>query len=204
MSIQVACVVEGHGEVDAVPIVIQRIAEELDPSPTLIFRHPIRTPKSKLLKQGELERAVELAARQVLGTGAVFVLLDSDDDCPRQAGPELLARAENTINGRLPISVVLAKREFEAWFIASAESVAGRCGLPAHLQAPGNPEDIRGAKEWLTQQMTGGRAYSPTVDQPALAKLFDLSRARHADSFEKFHRDVHRILSDPLIVRPRS
>jgi hypothetical protein len=94
----------------------------------------------------------------------------------------------------LPVAVVLAKREFESWFVAAAESLAGRVGLPADLQAPGAPESIRGAKEWLTERMLGSRSYSPTLDQPVLAREFDIATAVRADSFRKCLREITRLL----------
>jgi hypothetical protein len=187
-------VVEGHGDVEAVPIVIQRIAAQSAAPVVVQVPPPMRTPKSKLVKPGELERAVEFAARRVGGAGAVLVLFDSDDDCPAVVGPELLARASNVRIG-LPVAVVLAKREFESWFLAAAESLADRISLPPDLTAPPNPENIQGAKEWLTEKMRGTRSYSPTLDQPFLARHFDLNRALQADSFTKFRREVERLLN---------
>jgi hypothetical protein len=193
VPVQISCVVEGHGDVEAVPILIRRIGEMIRPPLEVTIQAAIRTPKSKLLKPGELERAVELAARKLSGRGAVFVLLDGDDDCPKQLGPALLDRAHNARRD-LPVAVVLAKREFESWFIASIESMAGQSGFPVHIQAPPDPESIRGAKEWLAQQMQGGRGYSPTLDQPALTQIFSIEMALRAGSFSKCHRDLSRIL----------
>lgn len=93
MGTSVGCIVEGHGEVEAVPVLIRRIAAAVDPTLVLRIPHPIRIPRSRLVKPGELERAVELAARQVGARGAVLVVLDADDDCPAQRAPELLGRA---------------------------------------------------------------------------------------------------------------
>jgi len=187
-------VVEGHGDVEAVPIVVRRIAEQIVPPVIVQVTAPLRTPKGRLIKPEELERAVELAARRVAGVGGVLVVLDSDDDCPAQQGPALLARAASVRQG-LPVAVVLAKSEFESWFIAAAESLAGKLGLPVGLLAPPNPEGIRGAKEWLTERMLGSRSYSPTVDQPVLARSFDLASALRADSFGKFYRETTRLLA---------
>jgi hypothetical protein len=66
MEIYMACIVEGHGDREAVPVVIQRLAAKLDPATAVHIPPPIRIPKSKLIKSGELERAVELAARRFL------------------------------------------------------------------------------------------------------------------------------------------
>ncbi|MBI3300799.1 MAG: DUF4276 family protein [Deltaproteobacteria bacterium] len=154
---------------------------------------PIRTPKTKLLRPGELERAVELAARRVGSRGAVFVVLDSDDDCPAQRGPELLKRAILT-RSDLPLTVVLAKREFEAWFLAAAKSLRGQRGLSKDLEPPPDPEAVYNTKGWLSHRMESGRAYRETLDQPALAACFDLDMARRAGSFDKCYRDIVRLL----------
>ena len=187
--------VEGHGDVEAVPILVQRIAQQTVPPVVVQVSAPLRTPKSRLVKPDELERAVEFAARRVAGTGGVLVVVDSDDDCPAEVGPNLLARAAKVRIG-FPVAVVLAKCEFETWFIAAAESLAGRIGLPADLQPPHNPETIRGAKEWLTERMHGSRSYSPTLDQPVLAQHFDLDSALRSDSFAKLRREVERLLNE--------
>lgn len=193
MRVQIGCIVEGHGEVEAVPILIRRVAGQLHPGMSIDMPRPIRVPATKLVKPGELERAVELAARKIGGHGAVFIIIDSDDDCPAQLGPALLERALR-VRGNLPIAVVLAKREFESWFLAAAESLRGHRGLAAALQPPPHPEAVRGAKAWLSQRMESGRAYSETLDQPALAARFDMDLARRADSFDKCYRDIARLL----------
>ena len=193
MSVTLTCIVEGHGEIDAVPITIRRIARQLDPGLVVRIHQPFRVPRNKLVKEGELERAVDLAARRAGGDGAVLIVLDSDDECPATLGPALLVRARRT-RSDLPISVVLAKREFEAWFLAAAESLRGRRGLADDLESPADPESIRGAKEWLTARMEDGRRYVETLDQPALAAAFDLLHARRSDSFDKFFREVASVL----------
>jgi hypothetical protein len=124
--------------------------------------------------------------------GRVLVLLDADDDCPANLARFLLERARGHTD--LDVSVVLAKREFEAWFLAAAESLRGRRGLSHDLSAPGHPEDVRGAKEWLSHRRTDGHAYSAPIDQPALASAMDLELARRAPSFDKCYREICRLL----------
>lgn len=183
---KIACIVEGHGEVEAVPLLIRRIGRNALVYPEVL--RPMRIPSSKLRKEGELERAVEFSARKCGADGGILILLDCDDDCPANLGPALLARAKRARNDRR-IGVVLAKREYEAWFLAAAASLAGHRGLPVDLLPPPNPEDIRNAKGWLKNRMEG-QCYSETTDQPALTAIFDLDRARSADSFDKFKRTV--------------
>ena len=88
------------------------------------------------------------------------------------------------------ISVVMAKKEYEAWFIAAGESLRGKRGLIPDLHAPTDPESIRGAKEWLSRHMPGSQPYAETTDQPALTAVFDLNMARRAESFDKCYREV--------------
>ena len=94
------------------------------------------------------------------------------------------------------IGVVLAKHEFEAWFLAAAESLRGFRSLDTSLSAPPDPESIQGAKEWLSGHMSGAGGYRETVDQPALAARFDLEKARAAPSFDKCYRELTRLLAD--------
>jgi hypothetical protein len=201
MPLDLACIVEGQGDVQAAPVVIRRIVQGIAPGLALKI-HPFRVPKTKLMKPGELERAIEIAARRVGKNGAIFVVQDSDDDNPKILGPELLARARKVRSDRF-ISVVLAKREFESWFLAAAESLRGHRGLPKDLEAPPDPESIRGAKEWLAARFEPRRRYSEPRDQPALAKLFDLLQARRrAPSFDKLYRDVQAVLGDLATNQP--
>ena len=193
MTVTVAAVVEGHGEVQAVPVLLRRVAGRVRAGTTVEVPPPIRIPKSKLIKAGELERAVDLAARKAGVSGGVLVLIDADDDCPAILGPELASRAR-AARSDLPVSVVLAKREYEAWFLAAATSLRGHRGLPRDLLAPADPEAIRGAKEWLGAKMPHGRRYAETLDQPALTDVFDFVEARSADSFDKCIREIESLL----------
>jgi hypothetical protein len=193
MTFDLTCIVEGHGEEEAIPVTVRRIANRV--APELVLKiHNFRVHGNKLVKPGELERSVELAARRAGRDGAILIVMDCDDDCPATLGPELLARAQRA-RPDMPIRVVLAKREFEAWFLASAESLRGRRGLAPDLEVPSDPEAIRGAKEWLTARMVEGRRYG-ALDQSAFAAVFDLEQARRASSFDKFFRDVRDLIQD--------
>jgi hypothetical protein len=192
----VACIVEGHGELDAAPIVVRRIAALVDPLRYVNAVRPYRVPRGSVVKAGELERYVELAAREVGPHGAVLVLLDADKDCAARLGPELLARAKQQ-RPDMAVGVCLAVVEFEAWFLAAAVSLRGARGLPDDLEPPPNPEAVGGAKGWLRRHRTDGLSYSETVDQPALAHRFDLDAAKAAaPSFDKFWREVERLMAE--------
>ena len=145
------------------------------------------------MKAGELERAVDLAARQAGTGGCVLILLDAETDCPRELAPNLLRRAREARRDR-DIRVVLAKAEYEAWFLAAANSIAGQHGIGASTEPPDDAEAVTGAKEWLRARMPPGRSYRETLHQPALTAIFDLDAARSAPSFDKLWRDVSELL----------
>ena len=195
MIFKIACIVEGHGEVEAVPVLVRRISWELYPEITIIVETPIRAPRYLVVKDGELESRIELAAQKIGGRGAIFIILDSEENCPANLGPALLQRATQTRND-IPIAVVIAKNEFEGWFLAAAESLRGKRGLKDDIASPNNPEGIRDAKKWLSQRMEDDKTYSETTDQPALAAQFDLQQARQADSFDKCYREIVRLLEE--------
>jgi hypothetical protein len=108
--------------------------------------------------------------------------------------PTLLRRAEAARPDR-KVSVVLAKRSYEAWLIAGAESLRGVRTLSVDLSPPADAEAVGGAKHWLDTRMTSG--YSETIDQAALTAAVDLVKARAAPSFDKFVRDIARLMGIP-------
>jgi hypothetical protein len=185
----IGLLVEGHGEYYAAPILVRRVAESL--GMPCVVRSVLREPRSTIIKHGELERAVTLLGNKVGSGGALLVLIDGDDDPACALGPDLLARAQ-TARPDCRVGVVLAVREYEAWFLAAAESLRGVRGLPPDLEVPPVPEVIRDAKGWLDLRMP--RGYSPTADQPALTALFDLHMARSSPSFTKLVRELTRLL----------
>lgn len=174
-------IVEGHGEVTAVPLLIRRIVAIYAPEAYAHVAKPIRVKRDALVQAEGIESAIELAARQTGPADGVLVLLDADKDCPIE-----LARTPDRA-----VRVVVAKCEFEAWFLAAAQSLSGRSGLPQSLDPAADPEAVRDAKGWLSARMERGQSYKPTVDQVALAQAIDLELARDgARSFRKFVKDV--------------
>jgi Domain of unknown function (DUF4276) len=189
----IAPVVEGHGEVCALPVPLRRIARELG-----VYEHelkicqPNRIPRSTLATPTGIVNAVEQAALRVTGSGGVLILFDADDDCPKDLVDKLLGPACDARKDK-NVGLVVANREFEAWFLAAAESLAGKCGLPDDFSWPGDPEAKRDAKGVLSKAMmqAAEHTYQPTVDQQKLAKAFDMAAARaRSRSFDKFWRQV--------------
>ncbi len=165
----------------------------IDPTRNLLSPKGFRHSSGSIRKPGGLERAIEAVAI-TYPAHAILVPIDSDDDCPKELGFDLRSRAQAARPG-LRISLVLAHREYEAWFLASAESMAGKRTLRQDLVSPSEPESIRGAKSWMTKQMAGSRVYAPTQDQAALSHFIDFNLARERSrSFRKLWTEVQALL----------
>lgn len=86
--------------------------------------------------------------------------------------------------------------EYDAWFLAAAESLAGQKGVKRDVVSPPEPEAVQDAKGWISKRMAPGRSYSPSTDQPALTAVFDMEVARKgAPSFDKLCRAVECLLA---------
>jgi hypothetical protein len=173
---KVATIVEGDGEVAAVPVLLRRLAQWRTPEVFPEVLAPIRVRRDRFLNRDEeFQRYLRLAAAKCEDGGWILVLLDADDDCPAQLAQQVLTRAAACVTHRR-VSVVFATREFEAWFIAAAASLDGHRGFAFDPADTIDAETPRDAKGWLRQRMAGG-TYGETTDQPAFAARFDLQQA---------------------------
>lgn len=174
---RVACIVEGDGEVSALPVLLRRLAQWLTPQVVPEILSPVRVAKDRFLnRREEFSRYLQLAAAKCGTDGWVLILFDADDDCPASKGAEVAARAREVLPHKR-IAVVLANREYEAWFIASAPSLKGCRGFQFNEEDVAvDPERPRDAKGWMAQRMAT-RTYRETKDQAAFSAMFDLDTA---------------------------
>lgn len=193
MTKSIVPIVEGTSEVVAVPVLMRRLKDQWGRFDLQIER-PVRVMRNKVGRAGELERRVEMAMSRS-NCRAVVVILDADDDCPKDFAAALLRRAKN-VAGNTLVSVILAKSELESWFVGSIESLRGVCGISMQASCPADTENIRDAKSFLTNLMESGRSYSAVADQPSLIARFDCDEAfRQCRSFRKFHSDFYKIVT---------
>jgi hypothetical protein len=181
-------IVEGHGEVQAVPILLRRLLAEAGVYDVDV-NSPIRKPGSTFFREGDLRAAVRLALKSRY-CGAILILFDGDheDDCPKTHCPEVSGWAQAEA-GSLACEVVMAYREYEAWFLATIESLRGRRGIRQDAVSHPEPELPTAAKAHLEQRMESGHSYAERADQPALTQLFDLATAyRRCRSFRRLVR----------------
>ena len=108
--------------------------------------------------------------------GGILIVFDSDDDCPRDIASQIEAWAR-TESGAVPCGVVMAHREYEAWFLASLEALRGVRGIAMDAANHVTPEIPRNAKGELRRHMISGRGYSESVDQAAMTAKMDFAAA---------------------------
>lgn len=182
----VASIVEGDGEVAALPVLLRRLGEWLTPGVPVKVLPPIRVYKDRFLNRAEeFKRHLILAAQKCGDGGWILILLDADDDCPASKGAETLAKAQLIVPHRR-VGIVLANREYEAWFIAAASSLHGYRNFAfisgdEHVDA----EIPRNAKGWFAKRM-GNHGYGEITDQPAFSARMNLQLAfERSRSFRK-------------------
>jgi hypothetical protein len=187
-------IVEGHGEVRALPALLFRVRDMIAPGLALKVNEPIRVKVGKFLNSDEeFYRYIRLAAERAMSLkGHVLILLDSNDGCPHEQGPALLERAKR-IRSDASFVVVLACPEYETWFLAAASSLRGVSGLPHDLSPPANPERIRGAKEWLSTFLPNG--YDEINHQWEFTRAFDLNEASSVGSFSRLLKKLEVLLT---------
>jgi hypothetical protein len=143
-----------------------------------------------------IEHYIEAALRT--GPDAILVLLDADDECVTRNkgngfGPTLLARARD-VAPDLPLAVVVANREYEAWFLASLTSLRAKGLLPLmrleHFLRPEEPRNCKGLIEKLM-----GRRYEEQVHQLELTGgiTFSAKAKFRSPSYGKLLRDLERL-----------
>lgn len=187
--ISIASIVEGEGEVEALPVLLRRL-HEWRPGPAYPNPlHPIRVKRNRFLnREDEFRRMLLLAEKQCGENGWLLILLDADDDCPVSLAADIAKRAKEYIP-HVRLSVVLAKREYEAWFIAAARSLDGIRGFHCPNELGTDPESKRDAKGWISTHMSS-RSYGEVLDQSAFSARFDFQLAfDNSRSFRKLCKE---------------
>lgn len=77
----IASIVEGYGEVAALPLLVRKVALEVYGIAAVEIAKPHRVPRNQMQSQ-VLCRAAEMQRARIVNGGGVLVLADSDDDDP--------------------------------------------------------------------------------------------------------------------------
>ncbi len=188
-------IVEGHGEVTAVPVLLRRLLWEQAQCFGVSVGMPIRRSQSEFRREAKVHAAVRLALSQPECAG-ILLLFDGEDDCPVELAAQVQEWARQAA-GAVPCAVVIAYREYETWFLAAIESLRGRCRISNDAVAPPNPESKRNAKGSLEAFMPVGVSYAETIHQEKLSAVFDMALAHQRNrSFRKLTKTIGDILLD--------
>jgi len=206
MSSKIIPIVEGHGEERAVPCLIRRWLrhrgwDRYFNIPDLAINAKgcgkLKAAYDRRRHLG-IEHYVEAALRN--NPQAVLVVLDADDECVSRGpgnglGPDLFTRARNVAPPELPVAVVVANREYEAWFLANFHTIKARGGFLAQAQYPAynHPESHTGYKGLMANLI--GCKYEETSHQLFLTKLmgFKQGACLRSPSYGKLMRDLERL-----------
>lgn len=186
-EIRLECIVEGFGEQRAVPVLVNRWLSRKQRGQyhrhtwtvDTVVTHDcsrIKNPHDARRRLG-VECYVETAIAK--GADGILVILDADDDVPNALGPVLCQRAR-AVARRTPVEVVVANREYEAWFLADAWLLRRRGIFPKEnrLEKLVLPEAKRDCKGIVGELL--GRPYEETSDQISLTEQLSWNRgARH-------------------------
>ncbi len=191
---RLVCIVEGKGEVAAIPSLCIRVMQHLGIEGWIVDKEPIRQPRSSLVdgrqpgpkrpcREEGVIRALKLArARQA---NAVLLLCDEDDDCAATWGPDATAVMSRMVSGM----AVMAVREYETWLLLARDDISlGAAGIH-------RPERIRDAKKALALLVPG---YLPTTHQLSETRGIDMAFLRsRSESFDKLVRSIATLCGVP-------
>jgi Domain of unknown function (DUF4276) len=203
-------IVEGRGEVDAVPILLRgwlkfrkyRTVEVHSAGPVYAGgKGNIAAAHDPILGKG-VEHYVRLAWLRQPRVDVILILLDADKDCPAALAAALFARAPTMIPPNFPIDVVVANTEYEAWFLAAFPSARFRRALEVQgfrLRQRSLPRgmDVEAIADCKARIETlVDVSYKPTKHQPALTQVLPFSRGmtRRSRSFRKLIKELHELL----------
>ena len=173
--IRVIPIVEGHGEVESIRVLLERIWREVVGGEYIEVVQPIRRPKSKLVTDAGLDEAIGLAEVERAPRSYptfVLLLLDADESCPAMLATGLRKIVQRH-QDHLDVAIVIANVEYETWFVAAADAkpLADRFDLAriTLTQKPGRrqarqrlgPEDARPNVSGARRSTSANRCVRP-------------------------------------------
>lgn len=193
MTRLIAQVVEGFGEVEALPQILQRrlaVAGQTGGqtgAPIWITYPPINARgRGNIVASGGIEENVRIAKR-IPGVYSILIVVDAEDDPVCPLGPDLARRAQAEA-GPMPVRVCLASRQFENWLAACDVNGQPWTPTPPSFEGPG-------AVDSLKARMPRGR-YKKTAHQPQLTgAMNDGIVAQRCPSFGRLLRCIDELVT---------
>lgn len=213
----VVSIVEGYGEVFSVPILLKRWFRYRRFNNFTAREQAIRAPGCGALKaehSNDKALGVEHYVQLALGDApdGILIVIDADKECITRSkrkgapglGPELLERARKTAP-HVPVAVVVANREFEAWLLANCAALvkAGQIKKDTARSLPFDVDSIVNPKGTLGHLMDD--VYEPRVDQARLVHYLSFASAtmRRSHSYGKLVTELERLAKEARERRVR-
>jgi len=175
-------IVEGDGDRDAIPILMRTRLAALEIFDVDIGRPINAKGRGNLLREGQLERWLQLAALRDDVCG-ILVVCDTEGDPACDLGPALARRGAAAVPPVL-VRLTLAVRQFENWIVASGEST--------NEEAQDENQDFEAlpATE-IIRRWRAPRSYVKPIHQPRYAARIDhVIAARRCRSFARLLRCI--------------
>jgi len=183
----ILALVEGEGEESAVPLLLRRLLWEMQVFDVQVGT-PMRRTRDQLAGKDGLAAVLDLV-RKTEDVDGVLVLLDADDACPALEGPRIAGLLQEMAPD-LRTGIVMANREYEAWLLASWETMSEPGRRTRLTDDPDAPRDAKGR----VARVLGIRYHEP-LDQVRLTNRIDLRvAAQRSRSFRKLMMEVERLL----------
>ena len=184
MARSIVPIVEGHGEVESVPLLIRRVLQEE------LQRYDVLAAKAiNAMGKGNLMRRIKDYVAYAAGGDAILVVFDADEDCALKLVGEIRDSCLS-MSVPIPVAVVCAVREYEAWILASIETV-----FPGQAAMSPEPETLANPKSTLKGRALNGR-YRETEHQVRLTSRIDIDIASaNSRSFRRFCHAIEELVT---------
>ena len=190
-------IVEGDGDVRAAPILIRRILEKNGIFDVKLLPAQRRGEYPSVKKH--FDTCFMAAIKEI---SPILWIMDFDSkgyDCPYQEAEQLLSRAQ-ALHPNWPLKIAFLIKEYEVLFLYDEKATrAVFPDIPKQVEFPKNPQEIRGAKEWISDKRPSGMAYKETVHQAKITAHLDLDLLlERSKDFAHIERAVLQLIDTPI------
>jgi hypothetical protein len=186
-------IVEGHGDVKAVPLLIRNILKAKGIHDVELLPTQRRGEYPSVAKDFD-----DYFLAAIKENAPILWVMDFDAkgcDCPYKAAQELLGRAAKLHPGWL-IRIAFLVKEYEVLFLHDEN--ATRHVFPDLAKGkpfPSSPEKIRDAKGWISERLPSGMAYKETVHQEKITAQLNLDLLRQkSKDFAHLERAILKLI----------
>lgn len=200
-SIKIHAFVEGPGDRLALPILLKKYHDD-------VVCKEIE-PKNGTVDEKACIRWLQRTVRNLDASTVLLILRDASHptdpkhECALVTTNKLVRLVEKelkTLRVSVPVGIVVAKWEYEAWLIASIETIANNLGWNANAKCNQHPEEVEDPKKWIERHAMRRSnpnkhpKYIETCHQPQMTKHLDFTKASECPSFKRLLKALDEII----------